>query len=99
MRMLTLILVPAIGLCAAGGTFTQESKVMLKDGAGKDKAMQCAACHSADYIPMNSRFLDKAGWTASINKMINVFGAPIPKDDVETIAEYLAQQYGKPAQK
>ena len=42
--------------------------------------MQCIACHSVDYIPMNSRFLDKAGWTADVNKMINVFGAPIPKD-------------------
>ena len=57
--------------------------MQLKDGPGKDKAMQCVACHSLDYIPMNSRFLDKAGWTASVNKMINVFGAPIPKADVD----------------
>lgn len=71
----------------------------LKDGPGKDRLTQCVACHSLDYIHMNSRFLDKAGWTASVNKMINVFGAPIPKDDVETIANYLAQNYGKPAQK
>jgi hypothetical protein len=28
----------------------QESKVMLKEGAGKDKVMQCAVCHSLDYI-------------------------------------------------
>jgi hypothetical protein len=47
---------------------------------------------------MNSRFLDKTGWTASVNKMINAFGAPIPKEDVEVIASYLAQNYGKPAQ-
>lgn len=81
-------------------TFTaahaQESKVQLKDAPGRDKAMQCIACHSVDYIQMNSRFLDKAGWTTSINKMINAFGAPIPKEDVETIAEYLAQNYGVP---
>jgi hypothetical protein len=44
---------------------------------------------------MNSRFLDKAGWTASVNKMINAFGAPIPKEDVEPIAAYLAQHYGR----
>jgi hypothetical protein len=44
---------------------------------------------------MNSRFLDLAGWTAVVNKMINVYGAPIPKTDVEAIARYLAQNYGK----
>jgi hypothetical protein len=48
---------------------------------------------------MNSRFMDKAGWTASVNKMINVFGAPIPKEDVDAIAAYLAQNYGRPPQK
>jgi mono/diheme cytochrome c family protein len=77
----------------------QESKVVLKEGAGRDKAMQCLACHSLDYIQMNSRFLDKAGWTASVNKMINAFAAPIPKQDVDAIATYLSEQYGKPAQK
>jgi hypothetical protein len=71
--------------------------VVLKDAPGREKAMQCLACHSLDYIQMNSRFLDKAGWTASINKMINAFGAPIAKEDVEPIAEYLASNYGKPA--
>jgi hypothetical protein len=85
-------------LLAAGAAFAQESKVQLKDGPGRDKVNACLACHSLDYIQMNSRFLDKAGWTASVNKMINAFGAPIAKDDVEAIADYLAQNYGKPAQ-
>ena len=86
-------------LLLAGNALGQESKVPLKDGPGKDKAMQCVACHSLDYIPMNSRFLDRAGWTATTNKMINAFGAQIPKEDVDAIAAYLAAQYGKPAQK
>jgi hypothetical protein len=86
----------ALALLTSGCVHGQESKIVLKDGPGKDKAMQCVACHSADYIQMNSRFLDKAGWTASINKMINAFGAPIPKEDVEAIATYLASNYGKP---
>ena len=91
--------IAVVALLAAGGAFAQESKVMLKDGPGKDKAMQCVACHSLDYIQMNSRFLDKGGWTGSVNKMINAFGAPIPKEDVEAIAAYLAENYGKPAAK
>jgi len=83
----------AMLFCASA--LAQESKIVLKDGPGKDKAQQCLACHSLDYIQMNSRFLDKAGWTASVNKMINAFGAPIAKEDVEPIASYLAQNYGK----
>ena len=89
----------ALALFAAQAVVAQESKVQLKDGPGKDKTQVCVACHSLDYIPMNSRFLDKAGWTATINKMINAFGAPIAKEDVDPIATYLATQYGKPASK
>jgi len=89
-------LVSLAGLTLAFVAGAQESKVQLKDGPGKDKAMQCVACHSLDYIPMNSRFFDKAGWTGSVNKMINVFGAPIAKEDVDAIATYLAQNYGRP---
>lgn len=96
--MRTVAAALSLALALAGAT-AQESRVMLKEGPGKDKAMQCIACHSLDYIQMNSPFLNKAGWTASINKMINVFGAPIPKEDVEIIAAYLAQNYGKSTDK
>jgi hypothetical protein len=79
----------------------QESEVVLvlKGGQGNDKVMQCATCHSLDYIPMNSPFLNKAGWSATVAKMINVYGAPIPKEDVEIIVNYLVQNYGKPTDK
>jgi len=93
------IVIAVIAAALAGSAASQESKVRLADGPGKDKAMQCGSCHSLDYIPMNSRFLDKAGWTATTNKMINVFGAPIQKSDVDAIADYLAQHYGKPGAK
>jgi len=90
--MKTLLVIGA--MLFAGAAAAQESKVVLKDGPGRDKAQACVACHSLDYIQMNSRFLDKAGWTASVNKMINAFGAPIEKADVEAIAAYLAANYG-----
>jgi hypothetical protein len=48
---------------------------------------------------MNSPFVDKAGWSASVNKMINVYSAPIPKEDVEIIVNYLVQNYGKSTDK
>jgi len=91
MRLLIALL-----LLVGGNAVAQESKLVLKDAPGREKAQVCVACHSVDYIPMNSRFLDKAGWTASVNKMINAFGAPIAKEDVEAIATYLAENYGKP---
>ena len=90
MRLLVALL-----LLVGGNAVAQESKLVLKDAPGREKAQVCVACHSVDYIPMNSRFLDKAGWTGSVNKMINVFGAPIAKDDVDAIASYLAENYGK----
>ncbi|MEO8305516.1 MAG: cytochrome c [Betaproteobacteria bacterium] len=90
MRTLIAFLVLALAAAAAA----QESKFQLKEGPGKDKAMACIACHSLDYVPMNSRFMTKAGWTASVNKMINVYGAPIDKADVDAIATYLEQNYG-----
>jgi hypothetical protein len=52
-------------------------------------------CHSLDYIPMNSPFLDRKGWEASVNKMIKVMGAPIAEADAQKIVDYLAGQYGK----
>jgi hypothetical protein len=90
MRILAAVLLAAVALAAFG----QESKVRLKDAPGREKVNACLACHSADYITMNSRYMDKAAWTASVNKMINAFGAPIDKGDVDAIATYLAQNYG-----
>jgi len=87
-------IVAAAALAVAGGAAAQESSLQLADGPGKDKAAVCVACHSIDYIPMNSRFMDKARWTATVNKMINAFGAPIAKDDVDVIAAYLTHYYG-----
>ena len=92
-------IVLAVALCASQVALAQESKVTLKDAPGREKAQACVACHSLDYIQMNSRFMDKAGWTASVNKMINAFGALIPKEDVDAIATYLATNYGKPPAK
>ena len=86
--------------CAFANTAaTQESRVQLVDGAGKDKAGVCVACHSLDYIQMNGGFLDKADWTTTINKMINAYDAPVAKKDVDTIAAYLVVYYGKAAPK
>jgi mono/diheme cytochrome c family protein len=74
-----------------------ESDVRLRPGAGRELVQaNCAACHSLDYIQMNSPFLDREGWQKSVDKMIKVMGAPIRPEDVAPIVAYLATAYGKP---
>jgi hypothetical protein len=87
----------AIFLLSSVAVQADESKIQLEDGAGRDQVVaRCGTCHSLDYIPMNSPFPDRKLWEAEVNKMINAFGAPIPKDEVPTIVDYLTQRYGKP---
>ena len=73
-----------------------EADVHLKEGSGQQLVeANCSMCHSLDYIQMNSPFLDRKGWEASVNKMIKVMGAPVAEGDVQNIVDYLAGQYGK----
>jgi hypothetical protein len=55
----------------------------------------CAACHSLDYVPMNSPFLDRKGWEAEVTKMVKAFGAPVSADEQAKIIDYLAANYAK----
>ena len=85
----------AAAACAAWA-LAGEEKVKLKDGPGLDKVRQnCVACHSLDYIQLNSPFLDEKGWDAVVTKMVKAYGAPIKPEDQKPIAEYLARNYGK----
>lgn len=76
--------------------FAGESDIRLKEGQGMGLVeANCSMCHSLDYIEMNSPFLDRKGWEASVNKMIKAMGAPVAETDVQKIVDYLASQYGK----
>lgn len=73
-----------------------ESAVRLKEDANRNLVIgNCVGCHSLDYIPMNSVFLDRKGWEATVAKMINAMGAQIRKEDVPVIVDYLTRNYGK----
>ncbi len=68
--------------------------IPLKPGAGLDKTSTlCNICHSVDYITMQPAF-SRAQWTATVNKMIKVMGAPIIDQDAKTIIDYLVTNYG-----
>jgi len=76
--------------------FAEEKPVELKPGPDRDMvAANCGACHTVDYIGTNSPFMDRTVWTAEVNKMINVFGAPIEAPDATKIIDYLVKNYGK----
>jgi sulfite dehydrogenase (cytochrome) subunit B len=92
MRTTTIGLITILSTFAA---IAEERPVQLKPAAGMEKVQEnCAACHSLDYVRMNSTFLDAAGWGAEVNKMIKAFGAPISEADAQVITGYLTQAYG-----
>jgi mono/diheme cytochrome c family protein len=92
MRTLAIALLAALMAAPAAA---QEKPITLKKGAGLDVVeANCGACHSLDYIQMNSPFLTSAQWDASVTKMIKVFGAPISDADARTIGDYLKANYG-----
>ncbi len=107
MKTLVWIIVALIsiagGLARAGEPAAPEAtraillppeKMDLKKGAGLERVQaNCLVCHSLEYIPMQPGFT-KAQWTASITKMIKVFGARISEADARIIADYLAKNYG-----
>ncbi len=67
----------------------------LKPGPGMDTALgSCMTCHSVDYIYMQPP-LTTDQWRGEVLKMKNVFGAPFPESDVDTIVAYLMSQNGK----
>jgi mono/diheme cytochrome c family protein len=72
----------------------EEKPVQLKQAPGLDKVeANCAACHSLDYVLMNSPYPNATLWDAEVTKMIKVYGAPIDESDIPKIVEYLAQTY------
>ena len=74
-----------------------EDAIKLKPGDGLAVVEQnCVACHSLDYVQMNSPFLDRKGWTAEVTKMVKTFGAPVEEADLQKIVEYFTANYGKP---
>jgi len=67
----------------------------LKQGPGADAAAaQCATCHSFDYINTQPPNKPLAFWKAEVEKMKKVYGAPIPDEQIEPIAQYLTRAYG-----
>ena len=75
-----------ITLPTTGKTFPSGPNVDTMNG-------NCLACHSIDMV-FNQPNMPKASWEAEVNKMRNVYKAPIDQKDVGPIVEYLTAVKG-----
>jgi ABC-type transport system substrate-binding protein len=64
------------------------SQTQFPPGKGADLSGLCLICHSAGMV-LRQPPLTLDEWVGEINKMRNAFGAPIPADRVQALAEYL----------
>jgi cytochrome c5 len=80
-----------------GGTTLRSVSVELPDPGrlfpGGDKAEainnNCLACHSAGMV-LTQPHLSRAEWQSEVDKMRNIYKAPIAAEDVVEIVDYLA---------
>jgi cytochrome c5 len=90
----TAALLAAAAVSAATAARAGEDALVLHDAPGRDLiAVHCVLCHSADYIAMNAPVMTRARWEASVKKMIEKLGAPIPAADAAAIVDYLSRHY------
>jgi cytochrome c551/c552 len=66
----------------------------FKQDVGAELAnAHCLTCHSVEYVTMQPP-LPRTFWKSSIQKMQEKYGAAIPADQIEPMADYLSRNYG-----
>ena len=71
------------------------SSVAFPAGKGSDIAnANCLICHSAG-MALRQPPLTEDEWRAEIHKMKSAFGAPIPDDQINEVAQYLGTINGR----
>lgn len=97
--ILALILLNVSLQAADRGWLLPEERIIVPPGPGSEiVSTQCITCHSPDYMAIQPP-LNRAAWTATVTKMKDKYGAPIPPEEMEAIVNYLVKTYGteKPA--
>lgn len=89
-----LFLLPLAAFAADDWKLPDE-KPAFKPG-GELAMANCLMCHSHDYISTQPPFT-REQWQASVKKMQDKYGAPIPPESVAPLLDYLVNSYGKPA--
>jgi sulfite dehydrogenase (cytochrome) subunit B len=89
------VAVASLAFAYSIGSWADEAGTGLRDGPeAVSVRAHCSACHSLDYIQMNSPFMKRAAWEAEVRKMMKVMGAPIAEPDVAPLVDYLTRNYG-----
>ena len=72
------------------------SETSFPPGDGAEITPQCLICHSAGMV-LRQPPLTRDQWIGEINKMRAAFGAPLPADQVDRLANYLYRINGSSA--
>jgi cytochrome c5 len=87
---------PAPSIVAGSGVTLRSVSVDLPDsdrtfpGGGADAINNnCLACHSAGMV-LTQPTLSRSAWQAEVDKMRNIYRAPIAAEDASAIVDYLA---------
>ena len=92
----------ALNSVSGGGTTLRSVNVEFPDPGrlfpGGDRAEainnNCLACHSAGMV-LTQPYLSRAEWQSEVDKMRNIYKAPIAAEDVTAIVDYLASRQNK----
>jgi hypothetical protein len=92
----------ALNSVSGGGTTLWSVNVEFPDpgrlfpGGEKAEAINnnCLACHSAGMV-LTQPYLSRAEWQSEVDKMRNIYKAPIAAEDVTAIVDYLASRQNK----
>jgi hypothetical protein len=92
----------ALNSVSGGGTTLRSVNVEFPDPGrlfpGGDRAEainnNCLACHSAGMV-LTQPHLSRAEWQSEVDKMRNIYKAPIAAEDVAAIVDYLASRENK----
>jgi cytochrome c5 len=92
----------ALNSVSGGGTTLRSVNVEFPDperlfpGGDKAEALNnnCLACHSAGMV-LTQPYLSRAEWQSEVDKMRNIYKAPIAAEDVAAIVDYLASRQNK----
>ncbi len=92
-----LLIALALSLPAADAWKLPADVPKFRAGPGVEiAAVNCILCHSSDYLSTQPP-MERAAWLATVNKMREKYGAPLPTNQVDRVVDYLAGAYGKKA--
>jgi len=90
-----LVLFLAALLTAPASTQSSSPSDDLPDGEGKKILQaQCTSCHELTEVTKFRGYYNRAQWRDIVVTMVE-YGADLKKNEIETLADYLAQHLGR----